>query len=372
MDASVTRVKLGVFDPNITATSPAGSCLLKMLRAAGERHDLELFTRQTDLRASENIVIHKMPVPMKPVFLQSILFTVMSCVFNVFASEGRQRIKISTQGGFPFCDISYAHCCHRLFLTRYRMHITGGVLTRTARLINHYWSAWMEAIAFRHASMIVVPSQGLARELTSAYGAVVMSKLRVVANPVDFQAFCPQQEGGSGKPFTFAFCALGNFEWKGLGLILEALASGISGNLKVIGGTKAEIEVFQRMADSLQLSERVYFVGLQTDIRPHLWASSAFVFPSVYETFPLVCLQAAAAGLPLIATDLYGTEELLKPGVSGWRVERTVESIREAMRAAIEDPQRTSEMGHKARELAEQYDLVRFQQRWVELLDVYV
>jgi glycosyltransferase involved in cell wall biosynthesis len=367
----VRKVTLAIFDPNITATSPAGSCVLKMLLAAGRSYDLELFTRKTDLEASSGILIHRMPVLMKPVFVQSFLFTVMSCVFNLFAAKKDHRIKISTQGGFPFCDISYAHCCHRLFLTRYRSHITGGLLTRTARLINQYWSAWMEAIAFRHASMIVVPSQGLARELTAAYGAVVTPKLRVIANPVDFEAFSSGQEDRSGKSFTFAFCALGNFEWKGLGLILQALASGVQGNLKVIGGTNLEIERFQRLADSLEVSDRVRFVGMQTDIRPHLWTSHAFVFPSVYETFPLVCLQAAAAGLPLIATDLYGIEELLQTGVSGWRVERAVESLKDAMRAAFEDAGRTSDMGHRARELAGQYDVWSFQRRWVELLDQF-
>jgi len=226
----------------------------------------------------------------------------------------------------------------------------------------------MEAIAFRRASVIVVPSEGLARELTSAYGPAIASKLRIIANPVDCEAFAPRRPAPPDRPFTFAFCALGNFEWKGLSLVLQALATGIPAHLKVIGGTNFEIDRFRALANSLGVADRVTFLGLQADIRPDLWNSDVFVFPSVYETFPLVCLQAAAAGLPLIATDLYGIEQLLQPGLSGWRIERTVDSLTHAMTAALRDQAKTAEMGRKAQAAAQEYDDAAFQKRWLELL----
>lgn len=351
---------LAIFDPNITDRSPAGSCLLKMLRRASCSYQLELFTTQTDVEPEEGIRIHYLPVPLKPVFLQSILFTITS-IIAVTLIPGK-RLRLGTQGGFPLCDISYAHCCHRLFLTQYRDHISGGLFTRAARFMNHYWSAAMETMAFKRAKLIVVPSAGLAKELTQAYGPVVATKLRIIPNPVGCEKFAPKEWDPSPRPFTFAFCALGNFEWKGLRLIIESLANCIPAQLTVIGGSNAEIERYRK------LSDRVSFVGTQNDIRPYLWNSDVFVFPSVYETFPLVCLQAAAAGLPLITTNLYGLEELLQPGVSGWRVERTVEAITAAMRAAMADPRRTSEMGLNAKVLARKYDEAAFQQRWLEVL----
>jgi len=359
------RVTLSAFDPNITNNSPAGSCLLKLLRAASAEYQLELFVARTDLQPGEGIIIHKMPVPRKPVFLESILFTVMSVLFSV---RKRNGITISTQGGFPFCDISYAHNCHKLFLTEYRAHITGGFLKRTARLINYAWSTAMEAIAFRHASVIVAPSEGLARELRAEYGPAIGAKLRIIANPVDCAAFVPPTPKQQDSCFAFAFCALGNFEWKGLGFVLEALATGIPAHLKVIGGTDSEIDAFRKRAELLGISERVSFVGLHKDIRPYLWTSDAFVFPSVHETFPLVCLQATAAGLPLIATNLNGLERLLQHGVTGWRVERTVESVAQAMNAALADKARTVKMGQQAQAAARRYDLPAFQQHWMELL----
>ena len=351
------ELKLAIFDPTVTNTSPAGSCLLKMALAAKSHYRLELFTEQTDLEPEERIRIHRMPVPRKPVFLQNVAFTLLALLFRK-----PKALRISTQGGYPFCDVSYAHCCHKLFLTSYRHHIQGDLVTRVARLLNHAWCALMEALAFHHARTIVVPSDGLARELASAYGPAIDSKLRVIANPVDCNSY---SDSGATLPdhlFTFCFCALGNFEWKGLPLILEALAGIKSARLLVIGGTHADLERYRHITD------QATFVGIQTDIRPYLWTCNAFIFPSVYETFPLVCLQAAAAGLPLIATNLYGLEELLQPGISGWRVERNVSSIRQAMQAALADPKRTGKMGLAAQALARKYDEPAFQQRWLHLL----
>jgi glycosyltransferase involved in cell wall biosynthesis len=364
----MSEITVSVFDPNIIETSPAGSCLLKMLRAAGPLYKLELFTVNTDLKASDRLIIHKLPVPEKPVVLQNLLFTLLSGLRYWFAPSAKRSLKIATQGAFPFCEISYTHNPHKLFLTRYRSLIGGTLLTRTARLLNYHWIAFVESIAFRHARVIVVPSQGLADELIETYGKSIAEKIRVIVNPVDWKAFAIPQPVVPRRPFTFAFCALGNFEWKGLGLIIQALAGGINAQLLVIGGNPAEIRHFGALAESSGVASRVEFLGLQRDIRSGLWASHAFVFPSVHESFGLVCVQAAAAGLPLITTDLYALRQLVQPGISGWRVERNVASLGTAMREALAHPQRTADMGRNAQSLAKDYDEPVFQKHWLELL----
>jgi glycosyltransferase involved in cell wall biosynthesis len=360
-------VTISVFDPNITENSPAGSCLLQMLRAAEDSYDLRVFTSRTDLEASERVVIYKIPTPKRPVFLQNMVFTLLASVLYLARGQ-KQSLKISTQGAFPFCEIAYAHNPHKLFLTRYRKHISGGLPTRTARLVNYWWIALMESIAFKQARVIVVPSRGLANQLADTYGEGIAAKLRVIPNPVDCKAFAAGMKPAVPRPFTFAFCALGNFEWKGLRLVIEALAGDIAADLKVIGGNESEIRGFRKVAQAAGVADRVTFVGLQRDIRPYLWSSDVFVFPSLHESFGLVCLQAAAAGLPLITTELYALDELLQPGISGWKVERTIESVRQAMRAAIADRERTEQMGRNAQVLAQQYDTLRFAERWDGML----
>ena len=98
--------------------------------------------------------------------------------------------------------------------------------------------------------------------------------------------------------------------------------------LVVVGGQKHLIDLYRRRVDALELSKRVTFVGMQHDVRPWLWAADVFVFPSAYETFSLVSFQAAAAGLPLIVTHLYGVEEFAKDGRNSVVVEKNLESLR--------------------------------------------
>jgi UDP-glucose:(heptosyl)LPS alpha-1,3-glucosyltransferase len=355
-------VTLQVFDPDITSISPAGSCLLKMLRAASERWPVRTFAARTELSGA-GITNMSIPAPRRPVLLQAILFTLLSLARYAFAKK-IPGVIISTQGGFPFCDISYAHCCHKLFLTSYRSYVGGSPLTRSARLLTHAWHMAMERIAFQHAKTIVCPSEGLARELQLAYPAMVQGKIQLLPNPVDVPSFTPPAPRKQNAQFVFAFCALGNFAWKGLGLILQALAMGVNAKLLVIGGGAAEIAEFKRLAKT-----DVQFTGLQTDIRPYLWDSDAFVFPSVYETFPLVCLQAAAAGLPLIVTRLNGVEELMRGADCGWTVERTAPALFAAMQAAAGDRNATLAKGQAARRQAKHFDAPAFEQRWLAIID---
>ncbi len=151
-----------------------------------------------------------------------------------------------------------------------------------------------------------------------------------------------------------------------MALILEALAAASDAtiHLIVVGGTESEIRNFK----AITTSPWVHFVGLQNDIRPFLWSSDAFVFPSAYEGFPLVCLQAAAAGLPLIATRINGIAEFIEDGVNGWIVERTTRSIQSAIQEAALSPRKTASMGRAARERAQKYRQELFQNRWLELL----
>jgi glycosyltransferase involved in cell wall biosynthesis len=188
----------------------------------------------------------------------------------------------------------------------------------------------------------------------------------MIPNPVDLDAFARPADFlvEPDDCLRLCFCALGNFERKGLRLAIEALAilNDARVHLVVVGGSPAEVRQYQAV------NPQVRFVGFQDDIRPYLWASDAFLFPSAYEIFPLVCLQAAAAGLALITTNVYGVEEYMEHGVTGWTIERNPESIAAALRQALEDPERVRSMGHEVQRRVAIYDQDRFIEKWKLLL----
>jgi glycosyltransferase involved in cell wall biosynthesis len=363
---SITSVS--IFDQNIVRTSPAGSCVLRIVEELAGDIPLHLYSNRAEAPESKLVRKTKIPLPPGPVVVRSVLFTLFSS-FAYWLTGRQPSISISTEGTFPFCDLCYAHFCHRVFLREHRDSIGGGTLRRIARILNHTWAAFTERIAFRSARIIVAPSQGLERELMRAYPKLVSGKIRVIPNPVDI---APLHDDRSAPDDTLrlSFCALGNFERKGLRLILEALARipDLDVHLTVIGGTAGEIRAYERLA----AGERVRFAGFQNDVRPYLLASDAFVFPSAYEVFPLVCLQAAAAGLPLLVTQLYGVEEFMCDGETGWVIERTAESIAAAIVQAASDRTRLRRMGVAARKQVERYSETEFRRRWRELLQSLV
>jgi glycosyltransferase involved in cell wall biosynthesis len=56
----------------------------------------------------------------------------------------------------------------------------------------------------------------------------------------------------------------------------------------------------------------IHFAGYQTDVRPYFASFDIFVFPSYREGLPNVLLQAAAMGLPIVASDCTGNTDIIK------------------------------------------------------------
>ncbi len=373
---------LVVLDENLIPASPAGSCLLRVVQANAGRYPLRVFYNRLDLSKGEIADRTHIPLPGGPVVLRSILFTFFSAIAYWYEMGARPTFRIAVQGVFPFCQISYAHFCHRIFLRDHRDQIGGSPLRLMARYCIHIWGAMTEKMAFRRAKTIVVPSEGLAYELQMAYPEHVAGKIQIIPNPVDTESFHRPADfvsepmrtdlGCTEKDFLLCFCALGNFERKGLRVALEALAelgTASKARLAVVGGNAGEVREYQKICQEFQVEERVRFVGLQRDIRPYLWCSDAFLFPSSYEAFPLVCLQAAAAGLPLIASRVYGVDEFMIDGKTGWIVERNAKAIAFAIAQGQCNRSQLKQMAEAARQRAEEYGEATFCARWQVLLD---
>ncbi len=350
-----------------------------MLEALAGKWPIHTIVDRTDLRPAPLLKQTRVPLPASPVFARTILFAVFSALAYWLRVREKPRVRIAAEGAYPFCEIAHAQFCHRYFLKHHSDAIAGSWPRRMARMINYRWCAWLEGIAFRRARKIVVPSHGLAREIESTY-PVASGKLVVIPSPLETESFrrpadfsraaIHQRFGVPVKSFLLSFCALGGFTRKGLAVILEAMARlrNHAIHLIVIGGSAGEMDEFSGYAKRLNLGSHVHFAGFQEDVRPYFWASDVYVFPSAYETFSLVCFQAAAAGLPVIATRLSGVEDFLQPGVNGWLVERTAGSVAAAIASAFADRDKTRRMGEMAQKQVQAYRAEVFQSRWLSLL----
>jgi glycosyltransferase involved in cell wall biosynthesis len=130
------------------------------------------------------------------------------------------------------------------------------------------------------------------------------------------------------------------------------------------GSLQAEAEA---LTAELGLREAVRFLGARDDVAAVMSAADGYVMSSAWEGMPMVLLEAAAAGLPIVATAVGGNGEVVRDGESGFLVPaRDSEVLRAGMLRlmALPEEQRRA-MGERGREhVRANYGLQRVAERW--------
>ena len=95
---------------------------------------------------------------------------------------------------------------------------------------------------------------------------------------------------------------------------------------------------------------RVHLAGNRRDVSDLLAASDLFVLPSLWEGLPMALLEAMASGLPVVATRVSGSAQVVVDGESGLLVPAAdVERLSEAIGTLLDDPDLARRMGRAAR-----------------------
>jgi len=105
-------------------------------------------------------------------------------------------------------------------------------------------------------------------------------------------------------------------------------------------------------------SERVRFLGPVRQMAACYAAADAFVLPTLYDPFSNACLEALAAGLPVVTTAANGFSEILEPGVDGEVIEDPTDSA--AVARALEawsDPARRAAIRPRLLEWASRFTI---------------
>lgn len=141
-------------------------------------------------------------------------------------------------------------------------------------------------------------------------------------------------------------------------LLLEAFSMAIKEckniQLKIVGDGTLKNELVE-YANNLGISEKIEFLGQRDDIPYLLKSSDIFVLSSLWEGLPLSVLEAMAAGLPIISTDVGGIKDIVKD--NGILVENgNAEKLCEAIIKLAKDNSLREKMGKKSLEHAKFYD----------------
>jgi glycosyltransferase involved in cell wall biosynthesis len=142
---------------------------------------------------------------------------------------------------------------------------------------------------------------------------------------------------------------------KGLDVLLEAMLS-LPDVHAVFVGKGPEKGRLEAMAKELGIGERSQFVGRKEDVSTWLAALDAFVLPSHWEGMSNALLEAMAAGLPVVATAVGGTPDVVLDGVTGLLVSPgDPASLARAIGRMIRDPNLRQKMGRAGRARIEQH-----------------
>lgn len=141
-------------------------------------------------------------------------------------------------------------------------------------------------------------------------------------------------------------------------------------NLKLLivgdGGERARLETF---VTEQGLNRDVIFAGLRRDVPRWLQAMDAFALPSLSEGLPLTVLEAMAARLPVVASNVGALPELVEEGSTGFLVEPKQEAaLAERLGRLIANQSLAKAFGEQARRKVEcEYSLNRMLRRYADL-----
>lgn len=179
----------------------------------------------------------------------------------------------------------------------------------------------LEAELFRTegARAVIANSQMVKAEIVHHYPRYPAERIHVVYNGVPPSGVHPEsyaarvqtrkELGIADDEYVVLFAGSG-WERKGLSYAIEAMnAAALPRGVLLVAGSGDK--------GAMPKSRHTIFLGPVKDMPRHFAAADAFLLPTLYDPFSNACLEALAAGLPVITTSSNGFSEIIEPGVEG-------------------------------------------------------
>jgi len=231
---------------------------------------------------------------------------------------------------------------------------------------------WLHAKFFaprflRQADAIVVASRDYAEHSLLAKYPELMAKVVEIPFGVDTDRFSPsspspraaEAKRGEGRvrgSVLFVAALDEQHYFKGLHILLEAMVKVPGARLTVVGDGNLKNKYLQK-AKELKIGDRVVFAGRVSDEDLPKYYQSADIFCSASvdksEAYGIVLMEAAASGLPTVATNIPGVRTVVEDGETGLLVPpNDAAALAEALRDLLSDSELLAKMGEAARKFA--------------------
>ncbi|MGR3218326.1 MAG: glycosyltransferase family 4 protein [Candidatus Anammoxibacter sp.] len=239
----------------------------------------------------------------------------------------------------------------------------------------HFSNLLLEWAMFRVGTFkrVVCISKMCRDEFVNRYN-IVRSEIDVIYNGVDLQKFSPVDRGASRDRLNerislqfniqpegelFVLFVGSGFKRKGLKHAVESL-SFIDRSLaiRLVVAGKGRSEPFKRLADDLGVAGKITYLGESDNVKDLYDACDISLFPTEYDAFGNVCLEAMAMELPVIVSRSSGAAEVVDDGLDGFVIDYPINAKVIAERIEVlADKTKRVEMGKSARKKALKYSV---------------
>lgn len=235
-------------------------------------------------------------------------------------------------------------------------------------------------ILMKYGDVFVCPSEEVKRESID-YG-FAKRKVVKIPNGVDTALFHPVddlQKQDLKRRFNFPSLPIliysGRLESvKGLAVLFMAwqivIKSEKEGYLLIIGNGSQKGSLIS-LAKELKIIESIKFTGQVDNVNEYLQTGNGFVFPSTAEGLSNALLEAMATELPIVATKIGGTEEIIENKKNGFLVEPgKVHQFAKGIITLLSQPEVGHKLGREARRtIEENYSIGMVAQKHVQLYE---
>ena len=249
------------------------------------------------------------------------------------------------------CDVYRAgDGVHRAWLQR-RNEIAGP-LQKFSRFFNRKHSAALDLeeslFANRRAARVIANSRMVQDEIVRFYGYPA-EQIDIVYNGLPLELFRNQPEGAPARNEIVVLFVGSGWERKGLRFAVDAVEAQ-GGKMKLLVAGRGDSTKFS--------SHATQFLGVAEDMSSVYRGADIFLLPTIYDPFSNACLEALAAGLPVITTKANGFSEIIESGRHGTIVDdpRNVGALSDALKF-WSDPARRTQARIDNRALAAQFDI---------------
>lgn len=244
---------------------------------------------------------------------------------------------------------------------------------------NMSWHARSWTLRTRFASAVAVQNQDMMRDFF-ARPQSFRRKARFVPRGVDTERFQPGTHRPEKDGPGVVGCVAQLVRVKGHKTLLQALAQAPEWRLKIAGKPLDEelVAELKQLAERLDVASRIDWLGHVEDVPGFLRELDVFVLPTWarwrMEGCPVALLEAMATGLPVIATDIPGSRDVVVDGESGLLVPpEDPPALGSALRS-LDSAERRRDLGRGARERIERrYSIERevadHERLYADLLD---